>query len=98
MNVVRDDDDGLAGTEDFIPFRVGRRSALEVELALELLEVVEILEILRRADFEQQKRITGSGGTQCPHAHAVRFAPDLLKILNHLVVTNQLFVRSDAEP
>ncbi len=97
VNVVGDEDDRLPGLEYFVALRVCRRAALEVELALQALVLVEVFQVLRGTDFQHHEGIPVGGGAQVAITDAVRFIGDLLEILDRFVVADQLFISADAE-
>ena len=57
VDVAGDDDDRLAGLEDLVALGVGRHAVLEVQPALQAAVVVEVLQRVRRRDFEGDERI-----------------------------------------
>ena len=87
------------GTQNwFTGYRgVGRRSTLEVELAFEGLQAVEVLQLLGRADLQQDKRIAERGGAEVAEPHALGLIGDLLEVFHDLVVAHQLLVAANAE-
>ena len=97
VDVVGDEDDGLAGAEDLVALGVGGRAALEVELAFQGLQLVEIAQVFGGADFQQDEGIAVGGGAEVAELDAVRAVGDGLHVLDDLVPADQLLVAADAE-
>ena len=97
VDVVGDEDDGLAGAEDFVALGVGGRAALEVELTFQVLQLVEIAQVFGGADFQEDERIAVGGGAEVAKLDAVGAVGDGLHVLDDLVPANQLFIAADAE-
>ena len=92
-----DQDDGLAIAEDFVALGVGGGAALEVELALEGFEAVELLEVVGRADLQQDVGIAVGGGSEIAEADAVGVGGDLLQVVDDFVPAGEFAVGADAE-
>jgi hypothetical protein len=97
MDVAGDQHDGLARAEDLLALAVARRAALEVQLAFELLEALDVLQRVRRADFDRDERVAVGRLAQFVHAHAVGCRGDHLHVLHDLVPARELRVGSDLE-
>ena len=74
VDVVGDEDDGLAGAEDLVALGVGGGAALEVELAFQVLQLVEIAQVFGGTDFQQDEGIAVGGGAEIAELDAVRAA------------------------
>ena len=71
VDVVGDEDDGLAVAEDLVALGLGGGAALEVELAFQVLQLVEIAQVLGGADFQQDERIAVGGRAEIAELDAV---------------------------
>jgi len=97
VNVVGDENDRFAGAEDLVAFGVGGRAALEVELAFEGLDAVEVAQVIGRTDFHEHERIAAGGGTEIAEADPVAVGGDVLHVLDDLVPADEFLVAADAE-
>src|SRR5258706_15845458 len=82
---VGDENDALAVAENLIALGIGGGAVLEVELALQGLDAVEIAEVFGGADFEEHEGIAVSGGAEIAEADAVAVGGDHLHIVDDLV-------------
>ena len=97
VDVIRNEDNRLAGTEDFVTFGVGRGAALEVELTFQVLQAIEVAEVFGRTDLQKDEGVAVRCGAEVPEPDAVRPVGEGLQVLDDLVPANQLPVAADAE-
>ena len=97
VNVVGDEDDGLAGTKDLVTLGLGRCAALEVKLTFQVLQLIEVAQVVGGADFQEDEWIAVGGRAEVTKLDAVGAIGDGLHVLDDLVPAHQLFIAADAE-
>jgi len=68
---------------------------LKVEPAFELLEMIEILDRVGRADFEKDERIVVRSLAKLAQPHAIGSIRNHSHVLNDLIPTSELLVFAD---
>jgi len=97
MDAAGDGQHQLALAEDLVALGVARRTALEVQLALELLVAFEILQRVRRADLERDERVVLAGLAELAEAHAIGIRRGQLHVLDNPVPAHEFVVGPDLE-
>ena len=82
--------------KDLVTLGVGRRAALEVQLALQLLVAIEVLDGVRGADFHGDERLTVGRLAELAHPHPIGRARDERHVLDNLVPAHELVIGPDS--
>ena len=97
MNVAGNKHHRLARAEYFVTLGIGRRATLKVELAFELLEVVEILYRIGRADLEQDKGVVVSGLADLAQPHTIGAVRNHSHVFNDLLPSSKFLILTDSK-
>src|SRR5271154_4458429 len=97
MDVVGDQHHGLAFAEDLLAFLFRELAPLKIQSALQRLVMIQIAQRRWCGDLQHHERISVGGGTQVAVTHAVAGGGQFLKVLDNLVVADDLAVGADAE-
>ena len=97
MNITGNKHHGLARAEYLVTFKVGWRAVLKVELAFELLVLVEVLYRICRADLEHDKWVVVSGLAELAHPHAIGTVGYHSHVFNDLLPSSELLVFTDSK-
>src|SRR6185436_18115442 len=98
VNAACHEDDDLALPENVVALARAWRATLKVELPLEFLVAVDVLQRVCRADFDGDEWIPVRRFSQVTDADAIGSGRDELHVLDDLVPSRELVVRTGLEP